>query len=53
MTAFLFQVQLEKAEQGLMAETDSESMTVISVIITLLRAQLCYALGEVIFKNLY
>uniref|UniRef100_A0A3B1ISX3 separase n=1 Tax=Astyanax mexicanus TaxID=7994 RepID=A0A3B1ISX3_ASTMX len=43
----LSQVQLEQAEQCLAAESGSEAVTVISVTITLLRAQLYYALGEV------
>ncbi|XP_066521255.1 separin isoform X2 [Hoplias malabaricus] len=43
----LAQVQLEQAEQCLAAESGSEGISVNSVTTTLLRAQLCYALGEV------
>ncbi|MCJ8729137.1 hypothetical protein PDJAM_G00102520 [Pangasius djambal] len=43
----LAQVQLDQAQRCLTADTSSEGTTVLSVTNALLRAQLCYASGEV------
>ncbi|XP_076870727.1 separin [Brachyhypopomus gauderio] len=43
----LAQVQLEQAELCLAGEADSEGTTIMSVTTRLLRAHLCYSLGEV------
>ncbi|KAK3575127.1 hypothetical protein QTP86_020811 [Hemibagrus guttatus] len=43
----LAQVQLDQAQRCLTADTSSEGMTILSVTNTLLRAQVCYASGEV------
>lgn len=44
-----FQVQVDQAQCCLTADTNSEGMTILSVTNTLLRAQVCYASGEVMF----
>ncbi|MCI4374988.1 hypothetical protein PGIGA_G00103820 [Pangasianodon gigas] len=43
----LAQVQLDQAQRCLTADTSSEGTTILSVTNALLRAQLCYASGEV------